>query len=149
MDRGVHHVLHHAPAGAEGVTALDPTGPAPETRQLRFLALLFGACAAPLAWLGQVMLSYGVTTAACYPGDHPVGQLSRGPLFAVLIVVDLFALAVCCAGAFVSWRSRNLVRPGDGRSRFLALWGVMSSLWFFVAVLFNVIASVMVPPCPG
>jgi len=25
----------------------------------------------------------------------------------------------------------------------------MSSLWFFAAILFNVIASVMVPPCAG
>ncbi len=131
------------------MTALDPTGSAPEARQLRFLELLFGACAAPLAWLGQMMLSYGVTTAICYPGDHPIGLLSRGPLFAALIVFDFFALAICCAGALVSWRGWGLVRPADGRSRFLALWGAMSSLWFLVAVLFNVIASVVVPPCPG
>jgi len=113
------------------------------------MRLLFGCCAAPLAWLGQVMLGYGVTAAICYPGDHPIGQGSRGPLSAALIGFDLFALAVCAAGAFVSWRGWGRVRPSDGRNRFLALWGAMSSLWFFVAVLFNVIASVMVPPCAG
>lgn len=131
------------------MSALDPTGPAPEARRPRFLWLLFGACAAPLAWLGQVMLSYGVTAHACYPGDHPVSLTTSGSLFAALLAFDAFALAVCAVGAFVAWRGWCHARPRDGRNRFLALWGLMSSLWFFVAILFNVIASVMVPPCAG
>ena len=52
-------------------------------------------------------------------------------------------------GAFVSWRGLAGVRPRQGRNRFLALWGMMSSLWFFAAILFNVFASIMVPPCAG
>jgi len=129
------------------VTALDPAGPAPEVRQPRFLWLLFGCSAAPLAWLGHVMLAYGVTAHVCYPADHPVAA-SANWLFALLIFVDLVSLALCLAGAWVSWRIWLLVRGGEGRNRFLALWGLMSSLWFFVAVLFNVIASLTVPPCP-
>lgn len=131
------------------MTALDPGGPAPETRQPRFLRLLFGCCAAPLAWLGHTMLGYGVTAAVCYPGDHPVRLAAGGPLFAALVAFDLFALAVCAAGAFVSWRGWSRMRAGEGSHRFLALGGLMSSLWFFTAILFNVIASVMVPPCAG
>lgn len=127
------------------MTALDPTGPAPETREPRFLWLLFGACAAPLAWLGQIVLGYGVTAYICYPGDHPIGLASAGPLFAALIVFDLVALALCVAGGWVSWSRWKQVR--SGRNRFLALWGLMSSLWFFAAVAFNAIASVAVPPC--
>jgi hypothetical protein len=48
----------------------------------------------------------------------------------------------------VSWR---IWRRGasKGRDRFLALWGMMSSLWFFAAILFNVFASILVPPCQG
>lgn len=127
------------------MTALDPTGPAPETREPRFLWLLFGACAAPLAWLGQIVLGYGVTAYICYPGDHPVSLASAGPLFGALVVFDLVALALCAAGGRVSWSQWKRVR--SGRNRFLALWGIMSSLWFFVAVAFNAIASVAVPPC--
>jgi hypothetical protein len=129
------------------MTVLDPTGPAPETRQPRFLWLLFGCCAAPLAWLGHVMLAYGVSAYACYPADHPV-VVSAGRLFALLIGFDLVSLLLCTAGAWVSLRIWLRVRGGEGRNRFLALWGLMSSLWFFVAVLFNVVASLMVPPCP-
>ena len=36
---------------------------------------------------------------------------------------------------------------GEGRARFMALWGIFSSLCFFCAILFNIIASVTVPLC--
>ncbi|MEP6828782.1 MAG: hypothetical protein ABI963_00455 [Rhizomicrobium sp.] len=131
------------------MTALDSIGQAPEVRQPRVLSLLLGMCAAPLAWLGHMMLGYAVTAAICYPGDHPVSLTSGGPLFAALVAFDLLALAICAAGAFVSWRGWNRLRAGEGSNRFLALGGLMFGLWFFTAILFNVIASVMVPPCVG
>jgi hypothetical protein len=127
---------------------LDPVGPAPETRTPRFLWLLFGCAATPLAWLAQVILAYCVTAYACYPGDHPIGPGSRSPLLTALTAFDICALAICAAGALVSWRGWRRVRASDGRNRLLALWGLMSSLWFFAAILSNVIASV-VPPCAG
>jgi hypothetical protein len=138
---------------------LDPTGAAPETRSVRFLTLLFGACAAPIFWLGQVMLSYGVTAIICYPRDHPQHLTNGGPLFTALMAFDAVALIGCAASGLVSWRAwqrvrkdtvrdhRHVLHSGEGRDRFLAIWGIMSSLWFFAAVLFNVIASVTVPPC--
>ena len=129
--------------------ALDPLGPAPETRSPRFLWLLFGCSAAPLFWLGQMMLGFGVTAYVCYPGDHPLGPSVGGGLVAPLVAFDLIALAGCAAGALVSWRVWTRHRAGDGRNRFMALWGVMSSLCFFVAILFNILASLVVPICQG
>ena len=128
---------------------LDPVGPAPETREPRFLWLLFGCTAAPLFWLGQMMLGYGVTAYVCYPGDHPIGLMSAGPLSGILLLMDAVALVACAAGAAVSWRAWRRSGPGGGRNRFLALWGLMSSLWFFAAILFNAFASIMVPICRG
>lgn len=135
---------------------IDPVGAAPETRSVKFAALLFGTCAAPIFWLGQLMLGYGVTAYVCYPGDHPVALTAPGPLVAALLVFDVVALAASAAGAAVSWTSWRRSRAGEGigharegRDRFLAMWGLLSSLWFFFAILFNVIASVMVPPCSG
>jgi hypothetical protein len=140
---------------------LDPVGAAPETRSVRFVTLMLGACAAPIFWLGQMMLAYGVTAYVCYPGDHPQSLATARPLFAVLLAFDAVALIACAAGGLVSWRAwrcsthdkarnhRHVLHTGEGRDRFLALWGIMSSLWFFAAILFNVIASVMVPPCLG
>jgi len=127
---------------------LDPIGPAPETRQPRFLWLLFGCVVAPLFWLGQMMLDYGVTAQICYPGDHPLNSAPPGSLSAMLLASGVIAPLACASGAIVSWWIwREGV--GKGRDRFLALWGMMSSLWFFGAILFNVFASIMVPPCQG
>ena len=129
------------------MTAMDPIGPAPETREPHFLWLLLGASAAPLFWLGQMMLNYGITAYVCYPADHPVGLAHNGILVAALAVFDIIALIASAAGGWISWSHwRQMRGHGEGHNRFLALWGVMSSLWFFVAILFNAIAS-LVPPC--
>jgi hypothetical protein len=127
---------------------LDPIGAAPETRQPRFLWLLFGCVVAPLFWLGQMMLDYGVSARICYPGDHPLNLAPAGPLFSMLLTSDAIALIACASGAVVSWRIWQ-GGAGKSRDRFLALWGMMSSLWFFGAILFNVFASILVPPCQG
>jgi heme/copper-type cytochrome/quinol oxidase subunit 2 len=136
---------------------MDPVGAAPETRSVHFLTLLFGAAAAPIFWVGQLMLGYAVTAYACYPGDHPVQVRYGSALLTTVIVFDIVALIVCAAGGLVSWRSwqavradrghRHTLHTGEGRDRFLAMWGLLSSLCFFFAILFNTIASVTVTPC--
>jgi len=133
---------------------VDPVGAAPETRTVHFLALLFGATAAPIFWVGQLCLGYVVTADACYPGDHPVSLFETGPLFAALMVFDAVALLAALVGGIVSWRAWQRLRGlphsshfEEGRDRFLAIWGLFSSLWFFFAILFNTIASIMVTPC--
>ena len=136
---------------------LDPVGAAPETRSIKFLVLLFGACAAPVFWIGQVVLGYGLTAYACYPGDHPVRPAATGAIFSALMAFDAVALLATACGAWVSWQAwryaregtshRDVLHTGEGRDRFLAIWGLLSSLWFFFAILFNSIASILVPPC--
>jgi hypothetical protein len=42
---------------------------------------------------------------------------------------------------------RHTLHTGEGRDRFLAMWGLLSSLWFFFAILFSTIASLTVTPC--
>jgi hypothetical protein len=138
---------------------LDPVGPAPETRSLSFLVLLFGASAAPIFWLGQTMLSYALTAQACYPGDHPVRISFATNLGTVLILCDAMAFIAALAGAAASWwcwrhvrtveRGAINLRIGAGRVRFLSLWGIFSNLCFLIGIAFNTIATLTVPPCPN
>jgi len=141
------------------MTALDPIGAAPESRRPRFIALLFAVSVTPIFWLGQLMLGYSITAQACYPGDHPIAA-AQGPLFAALMAFDVVALLACATGSVVGWRSwrqadgptreRELTRHrNEERNRFLALWALLSNGCFFGAILFNIIASLTVPPCPG
>jgi hypothetical protein len=127
----------------------DAIGPAPEMRSPRFHWLLFGAFAAPLAWLGHTILAYGVTAYVCYPADHPVRLTQSDALFAALLLSDVLALGFCIVGGLVAWRAWQGLRAlKTERNRFLALAGIMSSLWFAVGILFNIVASLLVPICP-
>jgi len=122
-------------------------------RPVSFVTLLFGASAAPIFWLGQLMLGYAVTAQACYPGDHPEQLVSTQVLKAALLNFDLVAILFSLLGGGVAWICFAKAGRSDsgnksvGRARFLALWGIFSSLWFFGAILFNSIASVTVPLC--
>jgi hypothetical protein len=133
--------------------------PAPHKDRVGFAALLFGACTAPIFWLGQVGLGYGLTAWVCFPGDHPQPLSPDLPLSSALVAFDIVAFAASVAGGVVAWWAwrqtknekeggeRHALHTGEGRTRFMALWGIMSSLWFAVAILFNTIASITVPPC--
>jgi hypothetical protein len=133
--------------------------PSPHRHRVSFAALMFGMIAAPVFWLGHLMLSYGVSAVACYGSDHPTTIASATALRSALIVFDTIAIIVAMAGGIVSYMSWRRVRTekeggqrqalelGDGRARFMALWGIMSSLWFLGAILFSTIASVTVPLC--
>jgi hypothetical protein len=130
--------------------ALDKIGPAPEARSTHFLWLLFGASAAPLAWLGQTVLAYGVTAHACFPGRYPQAAAAP-PLFAAVMLFNIVAVVAAAAGGFVSFQAwRRQAQPVTSRQKrdhFLAVWGVFSSLCFLCAILFNIIASLTVSPC--
>lgn len=140
---------------------MTPSAPATAHREHQrpsFAALIFGATAAPIFWLGQEMLSYFVSSLECYGSNHPTTIASGGALRSTLYAFDAVALAVAVAGgivAIVCWRAvRNRgndlpfsARVTLSRMRFMAMWGMMSSLWFVGAIVFNVIGSAMVRLC--
>lgn len=140
----IHDIAHH---------------PAPHRGRVNFWVLLFGDCAAPLFWLGQLTLSYSVSAYACYGSDHPTTIKTAETLRAILFGFDALAIVMAFAGGVVSvlcWRAVRgekeggqdlAIEIGDGRARFMAMWGILSSLWFFGAILFTSIASAMVPLC--
>ncbi len=120
----------------------------------RFWMGLFGACAAPIFWLGQLILSYGVTAIACYGSDHPTTLKETSALRGMLMTFDVVAVFACAVGAILSYRcfgstaqGEEVHRQVEGRVRFLGIWGLLSSLWFFAAILFSTIASLGMPLC--
>lgn len=123
----------------------------------RPLFLIVAASLAPLFWAGQLMLGYWVTAQGCYAGDTPGPGAAAPGLQATIWSFDAVALLAALAGGGISlltWRRIGraqthaaVVATGEGRTRFLAIWGLYSSLWFFGAILFNTIATVTVPPC--
>jgi hypothetical protein len=127
---------------------------APPRDPVRFRALMFGTCAAPIFWLGQLLLGYGVSALVCYHGDHPTLIASGGALRAALVAFDAVAVIAALAGAVVSytiWRAtreeKKAADIAEGRANFMAQWGIWSSACFLIAIGFETIASITVPLC--
>jgi hypothetical protein len=135
--------------------------PAPHRDRARLGLLAFGLVAAPLAWGAQLVINYALTSHACFPGGSPLqGVASRwGAVWPVLLVVELVTLAIALAGAAAAHRSwqatreeshgtaEDMMEAGRGRTRFLSLWGLMTSFGFSVAIGFSLIGLFAVPLC--
>lgn len=124
--------------------------------QPRFIMLLCAASAAPLFWLGQALLGYAVTAHGCYPGDAPGANFPPAALSFAVWAVDIVAVLGALMGGAVSFTNARRIRienemrgitTSGERSRFLAQWGIFSNLCFLVAIIFNILVPIMVPPC--
>lgn len=136
-----------------------PHHPAPHRRRARNAALLAGLAAGPAAWLIQMSVNYGISSHGCYPADEPLRALTSGSALAVILAVTIVAIVLSFAAALLSygnWRrtraeaggeTPETIEAGEGRTRFLALWGTFAGAGFTVALLFNLIGILGVPPC--
>lgn len=133
--------------------------PAPHRARVRAITLIFSAGAGPIFWLGQLILAYAISAQVCFNGDHPTTIASSAPLHAALLAFDVIAIAAAIVGGLVSymcWRRvrhevagghRHMIEAGEGRTRFMAMWGMLSNGCFLIAIIFEAIASFMVPLC--
>jgi hypothetical protein len=139
------------------MTALHPLAagvehPAPLRHRVPVWQLIAGLFAAPAAWSAQLLVSYGLSGDRCRPDVMP------GLGFVVTVISGL-AVAVCLFGIWSAYRSWRLTRdegPGDhhagltagiGRTRFLALCGLVGDGIFLIATLFNFLVPLLVSPC--
>jgi hypothetical protein len=136
------------------------THPSPHAQQVSLLHQAVGVAAAPVAWVIRLMANLALASSACLPGSplpgEPLSGRSAGP---AMYGVDTAALLVALAAAFLAyrdWRSTKAEKPGshhhllevgEGRARFLALSGIIVSLGFALATIFDVLALLIVPLC--
>ena len=138
-----------------------PSHPAPHRDRVSGGSALAGMTLGPLGWFVQLSLNVALASAACYPKDVPLPQPAWSGLSPVLWGVELLALALCALGGWFAWRNwRNssgerpgtahvLLGSGDGRTRFLAMAGMLTSALFLLAVGFAVISTAAGPACGG
>lgn len=133
--------------------------PAPEADRLPTALALFLLFGGALAWWAQLCIGYGLSSWACYPHgvplETPVVDWSRGVTIALLLACALVAVA----SAFVSWRiyrrvgpekeggPKDLLHKGHGRTRFVAMWGILLGAGFTIATLATLTAFIWVPRC--
>jgi hypothetical protein len=133
--------------------------PAPQRARVGAAALAIALAGAPLAWSIQIVVGYAIAAYACYPQrmslaapviDGLKGQLTMLSLAAILLA------AICTLVGYRSWRATRgeqggdhhaLLEHGEGRTRFMAMCGLVTSAGFLVVLLFTSVVLVLVQPC--
>ena len=99
----------------------------------------------------------------CFPEEQRnlVPRAGYGWTGAAIITVSIAACIISVAAFLVSRRAYNRVRNeshgdhqhlmavGGGRTRFLALWGMIFSAAFAAGIALNVVAHFLLPRCAG
>ena len=132
--------------------------PAPKRHHISPYQMTIALMGAPLAWFAQISLCQAIASNACYPHQTPLAEPRWPSLHYMIALVS----AACLVGSIISlivayraWRkvrdekahTGEVVEVGEGRTRFLAVFGIMISLIFFCAILFTELAQLLVSPC--
>ena len=125
-------------------------------RWVLFAALL----AAPTAWFVQLCVGYALTAQACFPRESlfPNGLAISPAVWPGTLALNLGAVVVAAVGLLASLRiwlrtrqevpgGNGLIDGAEGRTRFLAVWGIWIGIWFAIGILFDTIAMLELPVC--
>ena len=126
--------------------------PAPGRAVLSVVWLWFGFLGAPLAWSLQLSVNSALSGLACLGGRATPDVDLLGWTDTAIVVVNLAALLLALLALAVSIRNlrrthevesdegRGVLGAGEGRTRFMAVWGIWTSVLFFFAIAFNTVA---------
>ncbi len=137
--------------------------PAPQRERVGAFASAFGLLGGPGAWFVQLCAGFAMSSWPCFPMD----QRRSSPLdgygwtHAAIDIICVAAVVTALAAAYTGWRllqltraemrgdHRHLMDTGTGRTRFLALWGLVGGTGFAVAAALTGIALFILPRCGG
>jgi hypothetical protein len=124
--------------------------PSPHRGRIGLVSQLFCLAAPPIAWTAHLTANFIIVDRRCFPDSVALAGLPverDSPLFAygpsaIALLVCLISVAI----AYGNWRRtrdekagprERLVDVGEGRSRFMALCGVLFGVGFAVATIFD------------
>ncbi|MBV9115702.1 MAG: hypothetical protein JOY67_23055 [Hyphomicrobiales bacterium] len=135
--------------------------PAPHRKRVRLLALIFPILAPSFAWSAHLVVNFALSSHACYPDGVPLRSPASGLgwLWSLLLIIDLAGIIIGLVSALIAWRTYRLTAQemaetgpplaeiGEGRTRFLALWGVLIGVGFSAATFFDFVGLWVLPLC--
>lgn len=146
---------------AAASTATQPEHPAPHRHLVPAWTVWFGLLMPPLAWSLQLAVNVSLFGHGCYPNDLPLAEPLWPNLRAIALVVELFAVVCCLVAGGLTLRNWGGTRHekageeahtlggGDGRTRFLAMVGMLLSALFLFAIALSVMNLAVMRPCGG
>jgi hypothetical protein len=135
------------------------THPSPQRNRVRTWSLATALIAPPLAWSTQLIASFALAAHACYPRSAPIAAPFWPGLNGVLWTISIAAMAIGWASAALAWHNwratrdekpgagHALVDAGEGRTRFLAMCGLIVGCCFALALLWTASGLLLVPAC--
>lgn len=108
--------------------------------------LWYGLLVGAAAWKLQLMINYGLVPYACWHDLSPLIHLA-----------SLSTMLVAVSAAWVAWGSWKRVGEGKdtavggpvGRSRFMAVSGIVASGYFALLILGQWLPNLLLSPCDG
>jgi hypothetical protein len=135
--------------------------PAPQRERIGAFALLFAVLAPPLAWSIHLIVNFAFSSHACFPAAEPLNMpLAQFHwLWGLLITIDIVSIAIGAVSIALAYRvwtdtleeraesGPPLMEAGEGRTRFLAIWGILIGAGFVLAVVFDFVGLWILPIC--
>jgi hypothetical protein len=135
--------------------------PAPARHRVGARALWFGVLGAPAAWSAHTVIATSINSSACIvdrDATAPAGVQAGTVIWIVLLVLSVTLLVVAVSGlvtSIMNWRSttraevgkEELLDIGEGRTRFMAMGGILLGAIFSLLLVFNSIAVLIAPQC--
>jgi hypothetical protein len=108
----------------------------------------FGLFGGPIAWFLQLCCGYALASQPCFRGGNRMTAPSPALQWTwpAMILLMAAAVAIALLSLMVSWHTFT---RSTGRTRFLALWGVLLGGSFALAAAFTAVAFLTLPRCAG
>jgi len=128
--------------------------PAPRRDQVSAFESVFGLLGGPGAWFAQLCAGYAMASWPCFPHEehHILPEAGYAWTWAAIVAVSVVAIGISFAAFAVSRRTYKRVHlpdVGSGRTRFLALWGMVLGASFAVGTAMTLVAFFVLPRCAG
>lgn len=134
--------------------------PAPKGNPLSTARAGFLLITGPLAWFVQVCIGDSLLSWPCFPLDTrleaPVPGYEGTRVIALVLL--LLCATLAAASGMAAWRTLRAVMDeteddhvhiGRGRTRFIAMWGMILGFGFTIATLVTLAGLALVPRCVG
>jgi len=142
--------------------------PAPARQLVSRGAIWFGLVGGPAAWSVQTLVNLPVASHGCFPRLYPLATADGYNVQGIAFVVSIAALIVCLTALLIasrSWRRTreeqhdasgeanrhsaqvSALETGEGRTRFMALAGLLTSGTFTLVSAVHLVTVFLVGPC--
>jgi len=133
--------------------------PSPERGKVPIPLMLAALFLAPAVWTLQILSAYVLAARSCFPAYSPLAGPRVPGMSGWTVVGCLLALALAGISLWAStlaWRrtrrekkggAHEALDVGEGRTRFLALCGVIVTAIFAAAIIFDALAALLLRQC--